>query len=253
MSARHSGAYGVDAPGVPWTWGALAVVLGALAIVFAPIGASWSIGLSIYLGVLAVVSAVGTLLYLRATFLGKFEVWQEVIDGLALNGNEQALDLGCGHGSVTVMLARQLPNGHVTGIDLWRSVDQSGNSVEATRRNTVANDVDARITLDTGDMTALPYADASFDLVTASLAIHNVRSPDARRRAVLEALRVLRPSGRLAIVDIERVREYLGVVREAGMDVEQMRPLGWRVWWTGPWFPTRLLVARKPTERASAA
>jgi SAM-dependent methyltransferase len=253
MSARPSGAYGVDAPGVPWTWGALAVVCGVLAIVFAPIGAGWSIGLSIYLGVLAVVSAIGTVLYLRATFLGKFEIWQKVIDGLALNGSEQALDLGCGHGSVAVMLAKQLPNGHVTGIDLWRSVDQSGNSEEATRRNAVANGVDARITLDTGDMTALPYADESFDLVTASLAIHNVRTQDARRRAVLEALRVLRPCGRLVIVDIERVPEYLAVVREAGMDVEQTRPLGWRMWWTGPWFPTRLLVASKPAEDASAA
>jgi len=253
MSARPNGAYGVDAPGVPWTWGALAVVFGALAIVFAPIGAGWSIGLSIYLGVLAVVSAIGTFLYLRATFLGKFEIWSEVIDGLGLNGHEQALDLGCGHGSVTVMLARRLPHGHVTGIDLWRSVDQSGNSAEAARRNTLANNVDARITLETGDMTALPYADATFDLVTASLAIHNVRTQDARGRAVLEALRVLRPGGRLVIVDIERVPEYVAVVREAGMEVEQTRPLGWRMWWTGPWFPTKLLIASKPAGDSSAA
>jgi ubiquinone/menaquinone biosynthesis C-methylase UbiE len=131
----------------------------------------------------------------------------------------------------------------VTGIDLWRSVDQSGNSEEATRRNAVANGVDARITLDTGDMTALPYADESFDLVTASLAIHNIRTKDGRRRAVLEALRVLRPDGRLVIVDIERVPEYLAV--------EQARPLGWRMWWTGPWFPTRLLVASRPALVAS--
>ncbi len=243
MSARPKGDYGIDAPGVPWGWGVATVACAVLAVVFALMGTAWSGGLSAYFAVLAVLAAVGTFFYLHATLAGKFEVWREVIEFLALRGDERALDVGCGHGSVAVLLARQLPRGHVTGIDLWRSVDQSGNSIEAARRNLVANGVEDRVTLDTGDMTRLPYPQSSFDLVTASLAIHNVRSAEARRRAVLEAVRVLRPDGRLVIVDIERVKEYIEVATEAGLSIQVARPLGWRLWWTGPWFPTRLLIA----------
>ncbi|GAB3389881.1 class I SAM-dependent methyltransferase [Humibacter soli] len=243
MSARPKGKYGIDAPAVPLGWGASTVACAVLAVVFAPVGSDWSIWLSAYFGVLALLSAVGTLLYLRASLVGKFEIWREVISALALRGDERALDLGCGHGTVSVLLAQQLPNGRVMGIDLWRSVDQSANSIEAATRNLVANGVDDRVGLETGDMTSLPYADASFDLVTASLAVHNLRTADARRGAILEALRVLRPGGRLVIVDIQRVRECTAVVRDRGLAVNESRDLGWRMWWTGPWFPTRLLIA----------
>ncbi|MHA7986254.1 class I SAM-dependent methyltransferase [Rathayibacter sp. CAU 1779] len=244
MSARPAGNYGIDAPGVPWGWGIATVVSPIAAVVFAVIGAAaW---LPVYFAVLAVIAAVGTFFYLRSTLVGKFEVWRRVITALHLRGDEQVLDLGCGHATVSVLLAERLPNGRVTGIDLWRSVDQSGNSAEAAQRNAQANGVDARISLDTGDMTALPYPAASFDLVTASLAIHNVRTADGRRTAVLEAVRVLKPGGRLVIVDIEKVREYVTVVSDAGLAVAVNRGLGWRMWWTGPWFPTRLLIATRP-------
>ena len=110
-----------------------------------------------------------------------------------------------------------MPHGHATGIDLWRSRDQSGNSAEATRKNTELNGVADRITLETGDMTALPYEDASFDLVTASISIHNIPNAEGRGRAVSEALRVLRPGGRLVIVDLGRTKEYIEVLRNAGV------------------------------------
>lgn len=244
MSARPAGNYGIDAPGVPWGWGIAAVVFAIAAIVFGVLGAAaW---LVVYFAVLAVIAAIGTYFYLRSTLTGKFEVWRGVIAALHLRGDEQVLDMGCGHASVSVLLAEQLPSGHVTGIDLWRSVDQSGNSVDAARRNAQANGADARIAFDTGDMAALPYPDAAFDLVTASLAIHNIRTAVGRRTAVLEAVRVLKPGGRLVIVDIEKVREYDATVRDAGLTVVENRGLGWRMWWTGPWFPTRLLIATKP-------
>lgn len=246
MSARPTGDYGVDAPGVPWGWGIASAGCIIAAIAFSPIGTSWSIGFALYFAILAVIGIVGTFLFLRATLIGKFEVWRAVIAGLRLRGDELALDLGCGHAAVSILLAEHLPNGSVTGIDLWRSVDQSGNSIEAAERNAAANHLDARIGFETGDMSKLPYPDASFDLVTASLAIHNIRAKASRRAAVLEAVRVLRPGGRMVIVDIQRVQEYAVVLNEAGLSIAQNRGLGWRMWWSGPWFPTRLLIASKP-------
>ena len=65
-----------------------------------------------------------------------------------------------------------------------------------------------RVELHTGDMTALPFADAGFDVVTSSLAIHNLPTLTARYQAIDEALRVLRPGGRLVIADIRSVRRY---------------------------------------------
>jgi SAM-dependent methyltransferase len=53
----------------------------------------------------------------------------------------------------------------------------------------------------TADMAALPFPDGSSDVVTSAMAIHNIRSPEERYRAVDEAMRVLRTGGQLLIAD----------------------------------------------------
>ncbi len=116
---------------------------------------------------------------------GKFVVWRQILDDLKMRGDEQILDVGCGRGAVLLMAAGRLTTGHATGIDLWRTQDQSGNAIEATRKNADAEGVAGRVSLETADMTALPFAAGSFDLILSSLAIHNVpgrRSAIARLR-----------------------------------------------------------------------
>ena len=140
--------------------------------------------------------------YLYASLRGKFVVWAELIDQLNLRGDERILDLGCGRGAVLLMAAQHLTTGRAVGVDLWRSVDQSGNSVEATRRNAIAEGVADRVELHTADMTALPLEDDSFDVVVSSWAIHNIRGRAGREKAISEAVRVLRPGGRLMIADL---------------------------------------------------
>ncbi|MGI8769734.1 MAG: class I SAM-dependent methyltransferase [Propionibacteriaceae bacterium] len=169
-----------------------------------------------------------------------------MLDRTELRGDEQALDLGCGRGAVTVSVALRLPRGRVTGIDLWRSIDQSGNNEQATRANLELNKVADRVRLTTGDMTALPFDDRTFDLVKASLAIHNVPSAAGREVAVREAVRVLKPGGTMLIVDVFKTREYVRTLRTMGIIPVRNASAGWRMWWTGPWMPTRLITVTMP-------
>ena len=236
VTPRRRGSYGIDAP----YWAAALVVLIVAELVLAIMsGKIWS-----FLPVVLLLAIFGSALY--TTLRGKFLVWAELLDKLGLRGDERILDLGCGRGAVLLMAAQRLTTGRAVGIDLWRSADQSGNSAEATQRNAIAEGVADRIELHTGDITALPFADNSFDMVVSSLAIHNISGRAGREKAINEAVRVLRPGGRLLIADIRGTRHHEAQLAKMGMSDVTRRRLGWRFWWGGPWAATRLVTATKP-------
>ncbi|AHI01096.1 class I SAM-dependent methyltransferase [Kutzneria viridogrisea] len=241
MSGKR-GEYGVDAPYAP-----IGMLVGAL---FALSGAVF--GQQVWLYAVAALVALFAVLYLHTTRRGKFLVWDEVLDGLPIGGAERVLDLGCGRGAVLLNVARRLTTGRAVGVDLWRSVDQSGNAVRTTARNAVLEGVEDRVELHTGDLRELPFEDAGFDLVLSSLAIHNIKDAGGRARAVEEAVRVLRPGGRLVIADISATGLYRRRLTELGMAEVRDRGLGWRMWWGGPWMPTRLVTATKPVSSGPA-
>ena len=110
--------------------------------------------------------------------------------------------------SICILAAQHLTTGRAVGVDLWRTVDQSGNSAEATQRNAIAEEVADRVELHTSDMTALPFEDNRFGMVVSSLAIHNISGRADREKAISEAVRVLHPGGRLLIFDVRGTRHY---------------------------------------------
>ncbi|NLA34218.1 MAG: class I SAM-dependent methyltransferase [Actinobacteria bacterium] len=245
QSGKPAGRYGIDAPWVPWLW----VALGALYVVFAALsGTAWGnpLWFTLLLAVVALLFFGCGALYWHATLRGKFLIWDELLNRAGSPG--RALDLGCGRGAVSIMTARRFPRVTVDGVDLWRDIDQSGNTPEAARQNARENGVDDRIRFSTGNMTRLPFADDCFDLVTASLAIHNIHSMAGRRAAIDEAWRVLRPGGRLLILDISKTRDYVRRLGELGAVDITAAGAGWRVWWSGPWMASRTIVAIKPEE-----
>jgi SAM-dependent methyltransferase len=95
-------------------------------------------------------------------------------------------------------------------------------------------------------MTELPLPDESVDVIVSNLAIHNIGERAGRRRALEEAVRVLRPGGRLAIADLWETRQHAQRLRELGWTDVRRRNLGYRMWYGGPWFATRLVTATKP-------
>jgi len=143
-------------------------------------------------------------------------------------------------------VGKLVPRGPAVGLDLWKSAHQSGNTIDAARRNAELEGVARRVELLTGDMTAMPFEPASFDLVLSALAIHNITNPDGRRKAIDEAFRVLRPGGRMLIADFRSTGEYARRLRELGATDVTERPLNWRYWYGGPWTATRLISVTKP-------
>lgn len=240
--ARPLGDYGIDAPWVLWmltAFGAVYVAFAACAVWLwdaAPTG--------IVLLVVGMLMFATAFLYWHTTLRGKFAVWEELL--ATLPAPSHALDMGCGRGAVAIMTALRFPAAQVTGVDLWRSIDQSGNSPDAARANAERNRVADRITFTTADMTSLPSPDFAFDLVTASVSIHNISSRGDRAKAIDEAWRVLAPGGRLVIVDISKMAEYEQRLRGLSAAALSRRPVGWRMWWSGPWMATGILTATKP-------
>src|SRR5690242_18800628 len=236
VTPRRRGSYGIDAPLAPVFMAAMTCVV----LVGAIISGRWQrfVPLTFMSAVLG--------FYLYNTLRGKFVVWAGLIDELHLRGDERILDLGCGRGAVLLMAAQRLTTGRAVGVDLWRNFDQSGNSLEATRRNATAEGVADRVELHTGDMRALPFEDNCFDLVVSSLAIHNISGRAGREKAISEAVRVLRPGGRLMIADIRATRQHRAQLAKIGMNDVARRRLGWRFWWGGPWAATPIVTATKP-------
>jgi ubiquinone/menaquinone biosynthesis C-methylase UbiE len=192
----------------------------------------------------AALFAVGT--GLHSSRRGKFLVWEELLDGLRLKGDERVLDIGCGRGAVLLSAAKRLTTGRGFGVDIWSHADQSGNSVGATRRNAEAEKVSDRVAPLTANMMALPFPASTFDVVVSSIAIHNIRGQSGRATAIDEAARVLRPGGRLLVADLSNARAYARRLAELGMAKIGRRSLGWRMWWGGPWRATYLVTATKP-------
>ncbi|TQS44976.1 class I SAM-dependent methyltransferase [Cryptosporangium phraense] len=227
--------YGVDAPPALYGLGAAALLSGVVTTVVAVLapGGWWLIPLAYALFFLA---SFGSFLY--TTRRGKFVVWDELLAGAGPAA--RIVDLGCGRGAVLIKAAA---HGRALGVDLWRSVDQSGNDPARTAANAAAEGV--RIDLVTGDLRNLPLASAEADLVVSSLAIHNIPNAEGRLAAVREAARILRPGGRMILVDFRHTRDYAAELSRSGLTDVRVRPLGWRFWYGGPWGAAAVVTASR--------
>src|SRR5215468_5776078 len=98
------------------------------------------------------------------------------------------LDVGCGPGTITAGLAERVPNGHVTAIDSVAEIVAKA-AAEMRRPN---------LTFTTGDVYALDYPDATFDVAHAHQVLQHLSDPV---QALREMRRVTRPGGLIAVRD----------------------------------------------------
>jgi arsenite methyltransferase len=236
--------YGLDAPGVirvMLVCGIVAIVLGIVAnrIVFT-VAALRHVAIGPSLLWIGWALVVGAGLMTVSSRWGKLRARDRLLDRLALTGSETVLDVACGHGLLLIGAARRLPRGRAIGVDLWSQVDQKSNSAAATMANARAEGVGDRVEVRDADMRALPLDDSSVDVVVSSLAIHNVTGDTERHKALREIVRVLKPGGRVGILDIAHVGDYAKEFRAAGMSKVELHGIS-------PWIypPARVLTAVK--------
>lgn len=114
----------------------------------------------------------------------QFAWGQKVLERLPLSGDETVLDVGCGTGRLTALLAERLPRGHVIALD------RDAGMIEQARAHLAPHG--DRIELIVGDALSLP--ERGVDAVFSTATFHWVLDHDALFRSVFRALR---PGGRL--------------------------------------------------------
>jgi demethylmenaquinone methyltransferase/2-methoxy-6-polyprenyl-1,4-benzoquinol methylase len=118
---------------------------------------------------------------------------RHAIRALSLTGRERVLDLCTGTGDLAIAAARATPSAaRVVGVDFAAAMLQVG------RAKVGRAHLSGRVALVRGDATRIPARDESVDAVTIAFGIRNV---DDVAGACREMLRVLRPGGRLAILE----------------------------------------------------
>ena len=158
------------------------------------------------------------------TFGRRGQLRRETVELAALQPGSQVLEVGCGTGDVALAATRQVgASGAVYGID--PSPEMIAVAREKAARAGLA------LNFQIGVIEALAFPDDSFDMVFSSLMMHHL--PDElKRRGLAEVARVLKPRGRLLIVDIrrpvtrwERIKTRIslhGSLREGVQDLSQL-------------------------------
>jgi len=235
--------YGIDAPPVIRNLaigGSMLVIVGVVFLQLSAIPKVLSMIIGIW-GLAAGGSMLLTSLFmLWSSKVGKLRKREMLIKSLNFKGNETVLDVGCGRGLLLIEAAKHLPNGKAIGIDLWQSMDLSGNRPEVTLENARLEGVAERVEVKTGDMRELPLPDNTVDAVVASLSIHNIPDKEGRAKAIQEIHRVTKPGGQIALLDFQRTDEYLLTLRSLGWKDAQVSGISF---WMFP--PVRVVRGKK--------
>ncbi|NCO86068.1 MAG: bifunctional demethylmenaquinone methyltransferase/2-methoxy-6-polyprenyl-1,4-benzoquinol methylase UbiE [Rhodobacterales bacterium] len=128
---------------------------------------------------------------------GVHRIWKDaMMDWLAPRPGQRLLDVAGGTGDIAFRFLKRAGTGHATVLDLTEGMLVAGRKrAEADR---MADSLDWVV----GDAMALPFADNSFDVYTISFGIRNVTRP---QDALAEAFRVLRPGGRLMVLEFSHL------------------------------------------------
>ena len=143
-------------------------------------------------------------------FMPESKFKSHLVKEACVQAGKRVLDVGCGTGTLTIIVKQTHPDAEVFGLDGDAKV------LEIARRKAAKAGVE--VTLREGLAFQLPYADMSFDRVLSSLMFHHLTTEN-KRLALSEVFRVLQPDGELHIADFRKPNESLPtMLREAGFE-----------------------------------
>ena len=129
--------------------------------------------------------------------VGIHRIWKEaMMDWLAPRPGQKLLDVAGGTGDISFKFLKRSGSGHATVLDITENMLIEG------RKRAETDQILDRLDWIVGDAMFLPFADNSFDVYTISFGIRNVTQP---QEALNEAFRVLRPGGRLMVLEFSQI------------------------------------------------
>ncbi|MEL7090946.1 MAG: bifunctional demethylmenaquinone methyltransferase/2-methoxy-6-polyprenyl-1,4-benzoquinol methylase UbiE [Pseudomonadota bacterium] len=129
--------------------------------------------------------------------VGIHRIWKEaMMDWLAPRPGQKLLDVAGGTGDIAFKFLKRAGHGHATVLDLTEPMLVEGR--KRAEADAMADSLDWVV----GDAMNLPFEDNTFDVYTISLGIRNVTRP---QDALNEAFRVLRPGGRLMVLEFTQL------------------------------------------------
>ena len=128
---------------------------------------------------------------------GVHRIWKDaMMDWLAPRAGQKLLDVAGGTGDIAFRFLKRAGSGHATVLDLTESMLVEG------RKRAEAEQMADSLDWVVGDAMALPFPNNSFDVYTISFGIRNVTRP---QEALNEAYRVLRPGGRVMVLEFSQL------------------------------------------------
>jgi ubiquinone/menaquinone biosynthesis C-methylase UbiE len=127
---------------------------------------------------------------------------EKLLEPARLQPGESVLDVGCGTGTLAIAAKRRVgPSGSVYGVDASPAM-----IARATKK---AKEAGCDVTFETGLAESLPFPSERFDVVLSTVMLHHLPR-NAREQGVREMRRVLKPGGRLLVVDFAGARKRKG-------------------------------------------
>jgi ubiquinone/menaquinone biosynthesis C-methylase UbiE len=160
--------------------------------------------------------------YMRKVTLGREHVLRKTtVDLAGIKPGDYVLEVGCGTGTLTLAAKRQAGlTGRVFGIDIIPGM------IEASKRK--AAEAQEEITFQEGSIDKIPFTESTFDVVMCSFMIFHM-SEETRQKGIAEIHRVLKPGGRLMILDLamppQPIHRAIAKIAFGGMLEHDLREL----------------------------